>query len=369
VSAAFRFEVLRSEPGGARLGRLTTPHGVIDTPAFMPVATHGTVKGMAPRELRELGATIVLSNAYHLAQRPGVETVRALGGLHAFMGWDGPILTDSGGFQAMSLGQLVHVDDAGVHYRSHVDGRAGSLTPEEAVAVQEGLGVDIAMSLDECVPAAAPPETVARAVGRTTAWAARGLGVRSRAETALFGIVQGGLDLALRGESAAGVTALGFEGYAVGGLSVGEVPSETARVAGATVRMLPADRPRYLMGVGTPGDLLRFAAMGYDLFDCVLPTRNGRNGTLFTRHGKLMIRNAAHARDARSIEDGCPCYACRHFSRGAIRHLVLSREMLGAQLATLHNLHFYLHLMREIRAALAEGTFPGRAAVAGGVWA
>ena len=369
MSAAFRFEVVRSGPGGARLGRLTTPHGVLDTPAFMPVATHGTVKGITPRQLQELGATIVLSNAYHLAQRPGVETVRALGGLHAFMAWDGPILTDSGGFQAMSLGQLVKVDDAGVHYRSHVDGRAGTLTPEDAVAVQEALGVDIAMSLDECVPAGASPESVARAVARTTAWAARGAGVRARPETALFGIVQGGFDMALRAESAAAITALGFEGYAVGGLSVGEAPPETARVAAATVRLLPADRPRYLMGVGTPGDLLRFTAMGYDLFDCVLPTRNGRNGTLFTRHGKLMIRNAAHARDARSIEDGCPCYTCRHFSRGALRHLAMAREMLGAQLATLHNLHFYLHLMREIRGALAEGTFPGRAAAAGGVWA
>jgi queuine tRNA-ribosyltransferase len=369
VSAAVRFEVLRSDASGARLGRLTTPHGALDTPAFMPVATHGTVKGVTPRVLRELGATIVLANAYHLAQRPGVETVRALGGLHAFMAWDGPILTDSGGFQAMSLSQLVRVDDVGVHYRSHVDGRAGTLTPEDAVAAQEALGVDIAMSLDECVPAAAPPASVAKAVGRTTAWAARGLGARTRPGTALFGIVQGGLDATLRRESAAGLTALGFEGYAVGGLSVGEPPVETARVAAATVGLLPADRPRYLMGVGTPGDLLRFAAMGYDLFDCVLPTRNGRNGTLFTRHGKLMIRNAAHARDARSIEDGCPCYTCLHFSRGALRHLVLAREMLGAQLATLHNLHFYLHLMREIRAALAEGTFPARAAAAGGVWA
>jgi queuine tRNA-ribosyltransferase len=369
VSAALRFEVLRADASGGRLGRLTTPHGAIETPAFMPVATHGTVKGVTPRELRELGATIVLANAYHLAQRPGVETVRALGGLHAFMAWDGPILTDSGGFQAMSLGALVRVDDDGVRYRSHVDGRAGTLTPEDAVAVQEDLGVDIAMSLDECVAAGAPPQAVAKAVERTTAWAARGLRARKRPASALFGIVQGGFDVALRHESAAGLTALGFEGYAVGGLSVGEPPAETARVAAATVALLPADRPRYLMGVGTPADLLRFAAMGYDLFDCVLPTRNGRNGTLFTRHGKLMIRNAAHARDARPIEDGCACYTCSHFSRGALRHLVLAREMLGAQLATIHNLHFYLHLMREVRASLAEGTFPARPAAACGAWA
>jgi queuine tRNA-ribosyltransferase len=369
VTATLRFEVLRTDASGARLGRLTTPHGVVETPAFMPVATHGTVKGVTPRELRELGATIVLSNAYHLAQRPGVDAVRALGGLHAFMAWDGPLLTDSGGFQAMSLGQLVRVDDAGLHYRSHVDGRAGTLTPEDAVAVQEGLGVDIAMSLDECVSAGATPAAVAKAVERTTAWAARGLRARTRPATALFGIVQGGFDVARRREGAAALTALGFDGYAVGGLSVGEPPSETARVARATVALLPADRPRYLMGVGTPGDLLRFAAMGYDLFDCVLPTRNGRNGTLFTRHGKLMIRNAAHARDARPIGDDCPCYTCRHFSRGALRHLVLAREMLGAHLATIHNLHFYLHLMREIRAALADGSFPARAVAAGGAWA
>jgi queuine tRNA-ribosyltransferase len=369
VSAPLRFDLEHVDPRGARLGRLVTPHGVVETPAFMPVATHGAVKGLAPRHLRELGATIVLSNAYHLAQRPGVETVRALGGLHAFMGWDGPILTDSGGFQAMSLGELVRVDDAGIHYRSHVDGRAGSLSPADAVRVQEALGVDIAMSLDECVPAGAAADRVALAVERTTAWAARGVAARARAETALFGIVQGGLDPALRQASAAALTALGFDGYAVGGLSVGEPAVETARVAAATVGLLPAERPRYLMGVGTPGDLLHFVAMGYDLFDCVLPTRNGRNGTLFTRQGKLMIRNAAHARDARPVEDGCPCYTCTGFSRGALRHLILGREMLGAQLASLHNLHFYLHLMREIRAALAEGTFPARASAAAGVWA
>jgi len=363
------FEVMRTHPSGARLGRLHTTHGVVETPAFMPVGTHGSVKGIAPRELREVGATIVLANAYHLAQRPGVETIRALGGVHALMGWDGPILTDSGGFQLMSLGDLVRVDDDGVRYRSHVDGSAGALGPEDAVALQEAFGVDVAMALDECVPAAAPRERVAQAVARTTAWAARGVAARRRPGTALFGIVQGGLDPALRAESAAALVGLPFDGYAVGGLSVGEPPAETARVAAATVSALPVAKPRYLMGVGTPGDLLRYAAMGYDLFDCVLPTRNGRNGTLFTRQGKLMIRNAVHARDPRPIEDGCACYACLHFSRGALRHLVMAREMLGAQLATLHNLHFYLRLMREVRDALAEGTYPGRAAVAGGAWA
>jgi queuine tRNA-ribosyltransferase len=367
--SAPRFELLARDPSGARLGRLTTAHGTVETPAFMPVATHGSVKGILPSQLVELGATIVLANAYHLAQRPGVETVRALGGLHAVMGWDGPILTDSGGFQVMSLAALVRVDDEGVRYRSHVDGRAGLLRPEDAVRAQEGLGVDVAMSLDECVPARAPHAQVARAVARTQAWAERGLAVRQRAETALFGIVQGGFDLALRAESAAGLVALGFDGYAVGGLSVGEPPEETGRVAAAAVTHLPETRPRYLMGVGTPGDLIRFAAMGYDLFDCVLPTRNARNGMLFTRQGKLVIRNAAHARDPRPVEEGCDCYTCTRFSRGALRHLVLAREMLGAQLATLHNLHFYLHLMREIRRGLAGGSWRERAAVAAGTWA
>jgi queuine tRNA-ribosyltransferase len=364
-----RFELLREQPAGARRGRLHTAHGVVETPAFMPVATHGSVKGIVPEQLRTLGATIVLANAYHLAQRPGVETVRALGGLHALMAWDGPILTDSGGFQVLSLGDLIKVDDAGVQYRSHVDGRAGRLGPEDAITAQEALGVDVAMSLDECLPATAAPAAVARAVARTTDWAARGLAARRRGDMLLFGIVQGGLDLEQRATSAAGLSALGFDGYAVGGLSVGEDREETARVARGTVSLLPRERPRYLMGVGTPGDLLRFTAMGYDLFDCVLPTRNGRNGTLFTRQGKLMIRNAAHARDPRPVEEGCTCYTCTHFSRGALRHLVMAREMLGAQLATLHNLHFYLSLMREIRAGIAEGSFPEQARAMGGAWA
>ena len=369
MSGAGRFEVVRQDPSGARLGRLTTAHGVVETPAFMPVATHGAVKGVAPRHLEELGATIVLSNAYHLAQRPGVETIGALGGVHAFMGWDGPILTDSGGYQVLSLAGLVRVDDEGVRYRSHVDGRAGTLRPEDAVADQEALGVDVAMSLDECVPAAASRAEVERAVERTTMWAGRGLAARRRDATALFGIVQGGLDAGLRGESARALIALGFDGYAVGGLCVGEPPDETARVAATTVGLLPPDRPRYLMGVGTPGDLLRFVAMGYDLFDCVLPSRNGRNGTLFTTQGKLMIRNATYARDPRPVEEGCECYTCRRYSRGTLRHFVMTREMLGAQLATIHNLHFYLRLMREVRAGLASGTFPARAAAVAGAWA
>ena len=369
MSDRFAFEVLREDPCGARLGRLVTPHGTVETPAFMPVGTLGSVKGLTPRQLDEVGADIVLANAYHLAQRPGVDTVAALGGLHALMGWHRPILTDSGGYQLMSLAELVRVEDEGVHYRSHVDGHAGLFRPEDAIRAQEALGVDVAMSLDECVASGTPRERVARAVARTTAWAARGLAARTRAATAVFGIVQGGFDAELRAESAAGLTALPFDGYAVGGLSVGEPVLETTRVAAAAVGPLPRARPRYLMGVGTPGDLLRFVAMGYDLFDCVLPTRNARNGMLFTRDGKLVIRNARHARDARPVEEGCGCYTCARFSRGALRHLMLAGEMLGAVLSTLHNLHFYLRLMREFRAALREGTFPSRAAAACGAWA
>ncbi len=366
--SAVGFEVLRTGPGGARLARLTTAHGAIETPAFMPVATHGAVKGVPPSQLQALGAGMVLANAYHLAQRPGVEIVQALGGLHGLMGWDGPILTDSGGFQVMSLAGLVRLDDDGVRYRSHVDGRAGVLRPEGAVSIQEDLGVDVAMSLDECVAAGTPTDGVARAVERTQRWAERGLAVRRRRDMALFGIVQGGFDVELRARSAAGIVPLGFDGHAVGGLSVGEPHDETARIAGATVALLPPERPRYLMGLGTPRDLLRFAGMGYDLFDCVLPTRNGRNGMLFTREGKLMIRNARHARDPRPVEAECACYTCRHFSRGALRHFTLTREMLGAQLASIHNLHFYLHLMREIRADLRAASFPARASVAAGAW-
>jgi len=363
------FDVLRALPDGARRGRLQTTHGPVDTPAFMPVATHGAVKGVAPWLLEELGATIVLSNAYHLAQRPGVDVVQALGGVHGLLAWPGPILTDSGGFQLFSLAALVRVDDDGVEYRSHVDGRRGRFRPEDAVMVQETMGVDIAMCLDECVPADATAARVEGAVQRTTAWAQRCVAARRRPATALFGIVQGGFDPALRARSAAELVALGFDGHAVGGLCVGEPPEETRAIAAATVGHLPATRPRYLMGVGTPRDLLTFVSMGYDLFDCVLPTRNGRNGMLFTREGKLTIRNARHAGDTRPVDETCACPTCRRFSRGALRHLMMTGEMLGAQLASLHNLYFYLHLMREIRAALDEGTFPERAERAAGAWA
>jgi len=364
-----RFDVMRTPGVEARRGRLTTTHGIVETPAFMPVATHGAVKGVSPWLLEELGATIVLSNAYHLAQRPGVELVQALGGVHGLLSWKGPILTDSGGYQLFSLAALLRVDDDGVEYRSHVDGRRGRFTPENAVEVQEAMGVDIAMCLDECIAADAPPARVEEALRRTTAWAARCAAARRRPETALFGIVQGGFDPALRARSAAEVAAVGFDGHALGGLCVGEPPEQTRDIAAATVTHLPAERPRYVMGVGTPNDLLTFVSMGYDLFDCVLPTRNARNGMLFTREGKLTIRNARHAGDPRPVDERCACPTCRRFSRGALRHLMMTGEMLGAQLASLHNLYFYLHLMREIRTALEEGTFPERARTAAGAWA
>jgi queuine tRNA-ribosyltransferase len=362
------FDLLVEHPTGARLGRLATAHGAVETPAFMPVGTHATVKGVAPAQLHEVGASILLANAYHLMQRPGLETVEALGGLHAVMGWSGPILTDSGGFQVFSLRDLVEVDDDGLEYHSHVDGRRGRYRPEDAVEVQERLGVDVAMCLDECVPADAGRTRVIEALERTTAWAARQLEARARRDMALFGIVQGGLDPALRARSAAELVALGFDGYAVGGLSVGEPLRVTRPVAEVTVTCLPRSAPRYLMGMGTPSDLLTFVAMGYDLFDCVLPTRNGRNGMLFTREGKLMIRNAQHARDPRPVDEACSCVACRRFSRGALRHLAMAREMLAAQLASIHNLHFYLDVMRSIRRALRMGTFPDGVRETAGVW-
>lgn len=363
------FELISTDASGGRRGRFVTAHGAIETPQFMPIATYGAVKGLTPRLLRELGATILLSNAYHAAQRPGVETVEALGGLHGLMAWNGPILTDSGGFQVMSLANFLKLDDDGVSYRSHVDGRLGRLRPEDSVQTQERLGVDIAMSLDECVPADASPERVLAALERTSAWAARGLAVRTRTDMALFGIVQGGFDVALRARSAQELVAMPFDGYAVGGLSVGEPQDRTAEIAAASVAHLPQNRPRYLMGVGTPSDLIRFAAMGYDLFDCVLPTRNARNGMLFTRAGKLMIRNAQHAHDPQPVDAECECYTCRNFSRGALRHYALTGEMLGAQLASIHNLHFYLRLMAAMRDGLANGTFRARVAEAAGVWA
>ncbi len=342
---------------GARLGRLTTGHGDVSTPAFMPVATQGTVKAMTPRELREIGAEIVLSNAYHLYLRPGAEAVEQLGGLHRFMGWDGPILTDSGGFQVFSLKDLCRVSEDGVQFRSHLDGSAHMLTPEHVVLTQEKLGVDIAMVLDECVPGPASYAEAERAAARTTRWAERALAAKKRDAQALFGIVQGGIYYDLREQSARELVGLPFPGYAVGGLSVGEDPTVTLGLAAHAVQFLPADRPRYLMGVGTPEQLVRYVALGYDMFDCVMPTRNARNGSLFTRFGKVNIRRAAYAADPRPLDEECACYTCQHFSRAYLRHLAVAGEILSAHLNTVHNLHFYQYLMRSMREALASGCF------------
>ena len=361
VAAAPRpspFTVLQRAPtSAARRGRLQTAHGAIDTPAFMPVATQGTVKGVLPAQLVELGAQILLSNAYHLSLRPGAEIIEALGGLHRFMGWQGAILTDSGGYQVMSLAALRTINDDGVAFRSHLDGSRLFLTPETVLDGQVRLGVDILMVLDECVPHTSAAPAVAMALRRTTAWAERSARVPVGADRHVFAIVQGGLDAALREQHAAQLAAIGFPGYAVGGLSVGEERGVTREVAAVSAAALPTDRSRYLMGVGLPQDLLRFIGMGYDLFDCVLPTRNGRNGTCFTWQGRVNLRLARHARDHEPLDPTCLCPTCRQFSRAYLRHLTGSREMLGAQLATLHNLHFYQDLMRQARAHIDAGDY------------
>ncbi len=352
----------RDTASAARTGVLRTAHGDIPTPIFMPVATQGTVKGITGRQLVDLGAPIVLANAYHLSLRPGVETVEALGGLHRFMGWSGAILTDSGGFQIMSLAALRKVSDDGVAFRSHLDGRKLFLTPEDVVLGQHRLGVDVLMPLDECVGAEADRAAVLQAMQRTTAWAGRSAATPVRPDRHLFGIVQGGLDPALRREHAARLAAHEFPGYAVGGLSVGEERGLTREVAAVTAAALPINRPRYLMGVGLPQDLLRFIGMGYDLFDCVLPTRNGRNGTCFTAAGRVNMRLARHIRDEGPIDPTCACEACRTVSRAYVRHLSVAGEMLGAQLTSLHNLHFYLGLMAQARTHIAAGDYAAWAA-------
>jgi queuine tRNA-ribosyltransferase len=323
----------------------------------MPVGTQATVKGLTPDQLRATGATMILANTYHLALRPGEQTVATMGGLHAFMGWDGPILTDSGGFQVFSLAARTKINDRGVTFRSHLDGRLLELTPERAMAIQEALGADVAMCLDQCPALPASYEEISQAVERTIAWATRCKEAHSRAGQSLFGIVQGGAHADLRQRCAEALLALDFDGYAVGGVSVGESRDEVRKALEVTTILLPWDRPRYLMGVGRPQDILDAVATGIDLFDCVMPTRNGRNATCFTASGLVKLRNAAHARDSRPIEDGCPCLACRRFSRAYLRHLFLAREMLGPILASIHNLTYLNLLTGMIRQAIAEGRF------------
>ena len=353
-----KFELLAQE-GCARRGRLHLNHGLVETPVFMPVGTYGTVKAMTPEELTGLGAQIVLGNTFHLMLRPGTEVIRAHGGLHGFMHWSGPILTDSGGFQVFSLAELRTLTEAGVKFRSPVNGDAVFLSPEISMAVQGALNSDVAMAFDECPPYPATELQARQSMELSMRWAKRSREafLELANPNALFGIVQGGTYVALRQESLARLIEIGFDGYAVGGLAVGEPAAERNRVLEALEPQLPAERPRYLMGVGTPGDIVAAVARGIDMFDCVLPTRNARNGHLFTTHGVVKIRNSSHQADTRPLDPNCGCYTCRHYSRAYLRHLDRCNEILGARLNTIHNLHYYLALMARIRAALQAGTF------------
>ena len=362
-----KFTVTDNDPDSrARTGLLETAHGVVDTPAFMPVGTRGAVKALSPRDLAEVSSQIILCNTYHLYIRPGEDVIRDLGGLHAFMGWQGPILTDSGGYQVLSLAAMRKITEEGVSFRSHLDGTSHFLSPEKVVAIQQALGVDVAMVLDECIPYPASREYVRDSTERTIRWAKRSLDAPRNRDCALFGIVQGGVFKDFREDCAARLCALPFDGFAAGGLGIGEGPELLAEIGGLTARLLPDDRPRYLMGLGKPEDLIHGVRSGYDLFDCVLPTRNARNGTLYTATGKLSIKNAAFARDPRPVEEGCPCYGCRHFSRAYLRHLYTAGEILAAYLNTLHNVCYYQRLMAELRRAIRDRS--NLESVAGGVW-
>jgi queuine tRNA-ribosyltransferase len=355
------FQVLATS-GAARAGRFRTPHGEVETPAFMPVGTRATVKGLTNAHLEAIDPEVVLANAYHLHLRPGEETIAALGGLHRFARWDRPLLTDSGGYQVFSLGDLVSVDETGVTVRSHLDGEPVRLGPAKAVRVQEALGADVVMALDECCRLPAPREAVEAAVERTSRWAAACLAARTRDDQAMFGIVQGGLDPDLRRRSAAALTSLGFEGFAIGGLSVGEGPEAMRSTLAVTAGLLPADRPRYLMGVGAPLDLVDAVALGVDLFDCVLGTRNGRRGHLFTRDGVVRIGRREHEREEGPLDPECPCETCRTCSRAYLRHLFAVGEHAATVLGSLHNTAFLVGWVRDLRRALLDGTFPARSA-------
>ena len=359
----FGFELLKTD-GRARRGRMTLNHGVVETPVFMPVGTYGAVKAMSPALLNEIHAQIILGNTFHLWLRPGTEIVSQFGGLHRFIGWDKPILTDSGGFQVFSLGTMRKLTEEGAKFASPVDGSRLFLSPEVSMQIQNALNSDIVMQLDECTPyiingRPATKEEAAESMQLSLRWAKRSKDefIRNENPNALFGIVQGGMFTDLRGESLAGLMDIGFDGIAVGGLSVGEPKEEMFRILAHIGAMLPAEKPHYLMGVGTPEDLVEGVANGIDMFDCVMPSRNARNGWLFTRFGDIRIRNARYKNDQKPLDDTCQCYTCRHFSRAYLHHLDRIREVLGAQLATIHNLHYYLQLMAEMRLAIEEGTF------------
>lgn len=355
--AIYFTEILKDVVTRARLGQLKTPHGTVETPIFMPVGTQATVKTMTPEEVKEVGGRLILSNTYHLYLRPGHELIREAGGLHRFMNWDGPILTDSGGFQVFSLGPLRKVEEDGVRFRSHIDGSEHYFSPERAVEIQEALGSDIAMAFDECAPYPTTPEYTLKALERTTRWARRCKEAHRREDQALFGIIQGGVYRELREKSAAELVEMDFPGYGIGGLSVGEPKHLMYEMLDYTVPLIPEKKPRYLMGVGSPDCLLEGVARGVDMFDCVLPTRIARNGTVFTHTGKLVVRNAEYARDFTPLDPECDCYACRNFTRAYIRHLIKTNEVLGIRLTTIHNLHFVLRLMESIRRTIREGTF------------
>ena len=351
----FSFTLIKKDSTtGSRLGRLVTAHGEVETPAFMPVGTLGSVKALSPRDLEEIGCRMILANTYHLYLRPGVEVIRDLGGLHRFMGWRGSILTDSGGYQVFSLGALRKITEEGVHFQSHLDGSSHFLTPERVVQIQEDLGSDIAMVLDECIPHPAEREYVKLSTQRTVRWAERSLRARKRSDQALFGIIQGGMYEDLRAECVREMIPLPFDGFAVGGLGVGEDEATLRSIGAFTAGLLPEERPRYLMGVGRPEDLIAAALSGFDLFDCVLPTRNARTGTLFTSRGKINIKRSEFSNDPRPVDESCDCYCCRHFSRAYLRHLYHAGEILAAQLHTIHNVHFYHHLMDKIRQLIRE---------------
>jgi len=356
MAAPISFQV-RMTDGDARMGRLLTGHSEITTPAFMPVGTRAAVKAMAPDEVWGMGYRMVLANAYHLAVRPGADLVQAMGGVASFMGFKGAILTDSGGFQAMSLAKINKIDEGGIEFRSHLDGARLTLTPEGAVEIQEKLGADIMMALDECTPYPAEHAIAKSSLERTARWAERCLSARVSESQALFGIVQGSVYPDLRRLSARQITSLGFDGFAVGGLSVGEPRDAMREMAALAVSLLPAGSARYLMGVGTPADLLAAIAMGFDMFDCVLPTRNARNGSAFTSEGRLSIKRAAYTRDERPLDPRCDCRCCTTFSRAYLRHLYTSGEILAARALTEHNLYFYARLMREAQAAIASRTY------------
>jgi queuine tRNA-ribosyltransferase len=358
-TSGFKFEVLATDPTGARLGRLTTPHGVIDTPAFMPVGTAATVKGQTQQDLEDLGVQILLSNTYHLYLRPGHELIRKLGGLHKFMSWPGAILTDSGGFQVFSLSELRKVTDEGVTFRSHLDGSEHFLSPEKALEVEIALGSDIVMVLDECIEAPSPEARTREAAARTLSWARRSKEYFAQhgdpQKQMMFGIVQGGTFADLRRENADALVDLNFPGYAIGGLAVGESHAITCDMAAIAASRLPADRPRYLMGVGKPEQIPDYVALGVDMMDCVLPTRSARHGCLYTSQGRLLIKNAQYIADERPIDESCGCAVCRRYSRAYLRHLFSSGEFLATILNTHHNIYFYLDNMRKIREAIRFG--------------